>query len=48
MDANRVAQVSNLSVRFKTAERTIDAVQDLSFHVNRGETLAIVGEFGVG
>jgi len=44
----RVVQVSNLSVRFTTSERTVDAVRDLSFHVDRGETLAIVGESGSG
>jgi ABC-type dipeptide/oligopeptide/nickel transport system ATPase component len=44
----RVVQVSDLSVRFSTSERTVDAVRNLSFHVDRGETLAIVGESGSG
>jgi glutathione transport system ATP-binding protein len=44
----RVADVGGLSVRFSTSERTVDAVRDLSFHVDRGETLAIVGESGSG
>jgi glutathione transport system ATP-binding protein len=44
----RVVQVSDLSVRFSTSERTVEAVRDLSFHVDRGETLAIVGESGSG
>jgi glutathione transport system ATP-binding protein len=44
----RVVDVSGLSVRFTTSERTVDAVRDLSFHVDRGETLAIVGESGSG
>ena len=48
MPAQRVVQVSDLSVRFTTSERTVDAVRDLSFHVDRGETLAIVGESGSG
>lgn len=48
MADNRVLQVENLGVQFKGAERTIDAVKDLSFHVDRGETLAIVGESGSG
>ena len=45
---SRVLQVENLSVQFKGTERTIAAVKDLSFHVDRGETLAIVGESGSG
>jgi glutathione transport system ATP-binding protein len=44
----RVVDVGGLSVRFSTSERTVDAVRDLSFHVDRGETLAIVGESGSG
>jgi len=43
-----VLDVKNLSVRFQGEERTVDAVKDLSFHVNAGETLAIVGESGSG
>ncbi|MDM9557967.1 MULTISPECIES: dipeptide ABC transporter ATP-binding protein [Bordetella] len=45
---NRVVQVDDLSVRFATSERTVDAVRNLSFHIDRGETLAIVGESGSG
>ena len=45
---SRVVQVDGLSVRFATSERTVDAVRNLSFHVDRGETLAIVGESGSG
>ena len=44
----RVVDVQDLSVRFTTSERTVDAVRHLSFHVDRGETLAIVGESGSG
>ena len=44
----RVVQVSHLSVQFAGSERTVDAVRNLSFHVDRGETLAIVGESGSG
>ena len=45
---NHVIAVDDLSVRFQTSERTVDAVKHLSFHVARGETLAIVGESGSG
>ncbi len=45
---NRVVQVEDLTVRFSTSERTVEAVRNLSFHVDRGETLAIVGESGSG
>ena len=48
LSSNRVVEVQNLSVRFTTSERTVDAVRDLSFHVDQGETLAIVGESGSG
>ncbi|RYF02042.1 MAG: dipeptide ABC transporter ATP-binding protein [Comamonadaceae bacterium] len=44
----RVLAVNDLTVRFSTSERTVDAVRNLSFHVDRGETLAIVGESGSG
>ena len=45
---NRVVSVNDLSVRFTNSERTVDAVRNLSFHVDRRETLAIVGESGSG
>ncbi|CAJ0892468.1 Glutathione import ATP-binding protein GsiA [Ralstonia sp. LMG 32965] len=48
MPDQRVVQVQDLSVRFATSERVVDAVRDLSFHVDRGETLAVVGESGSG
>lgn len=44
----RVLDVQRLGVRFETKERVVDAVRDLSFHVDAGETLAIVGESGSG
>jgi glutathione transport system ATP-binding protein len=44
----RVVDVCGLTVSFATSERTVVAVRDLSFHVDRGETLAIVGESGSG
>ena len=44
----RVLAVDGLTVSFATSERTVNAVRNLSFHVDRGETLAIVGESGSG
>ncbi|MDE0307682.1 MAG: ABC transporter ATP-binding protein [Albidovulum sp.] len=40
--------VKNLSVRFRTVGGTLTAVQNSSFQVFQGETLAIVGESGSG
>ena len=43
-----VLEVSNLSTVFHTRRGLVRAVQNLSFSVNAGETLAIVGESGCG
>ncbi|MFT4190486.1 MAG: dipeptide ABC transporter ATP-binding protein [Comamonas sp.] len=48
LPAQRVLAVDGLTVRFANSERTVDAVRQLSLHVDRGETLAIVGESGSG
>ena len=40
----RVVAVDDLSVTFRREGATFDAVRNVSFHVDRGETLAIVGE----
>lgn len=41
-------RVESLVVRFRTANDTVRAVNGVSFHVRRGETLAVVGESGSG
>lgn len=41
-------EVHNLSVEFHTLHGRVKAVQDVSFHLDRGETLAILGESGSG
>jgi peptide/nickel transport system ATP-binding protein len=43
-----VLEVSGLSTVFHTRRGLVRAVQDVSFSVNAGETLAIVGESGCG
>ncbi|MBB3149502.1 peptide/nickel transport system ATP-binding protein [Phyllobacterium trifolii] len=45
---DHLVEVRNLSVDFHTRDGTVPAVQDVSWYVNRGETLAILGESGSG
>ncbi len=40
--------VTDLQTRFHTPEGTVYAVNGISFHVDEGETLAVVGESGCG
>ena len=41
-------EVRDLSVEFHTAAGTVKAVKNVSYHLDRGETLAILGESGSG
>ena len=41
-------EVKNLEVAFHTPDGTVSAVQDVSFSLDQGKTLAIVGESGSG
>ena len=44
----KMLQVKNLRISFRTQGGTLKAVRDISFDLERGETLAIVGESGSG
>ena len=46
--AEKLLDVQNLSVDFKTTDGAFHAVKNVSFSINRGETLALVGESGSG
>ena len=41
-------KIENLSVDFRTEAGIVHAAQDVSFTVDRGETVALVGEAGSG
>ena len=41
-------KVSNLAVSFDTVDGSVNAVQGIDFELNKGETLAIIGESGSG
>lgn len=46
--AEKLLEVKDLEVSFKTYAGIVKAVRGVSFHVNKGETLALVGESGCG
>ena len=48
MPDHHLLEVRNLSVRFHTAGGMVNAVRNVSWHLDRGETLAILGEIGLG
>ncbi len=49
MPAERVLEVEGLKVNFRIDPRTeLEAVKGVSFHIDKGETLALVGESGSG
>ena len=46
--SEKLLEVKNLSVNFKTKAGTIAAVRDVSFELGKGKTLGLVGESGSG
>jgi glutathione transport system ATP-binding protein len=48
MDQNRLIEVEDLRVHFPLEDKTVKAVDGVSWHIDKGETLAVVGESGSG
>ncbi len=48
MEKDIALSVKNLSVQYKTDTGTVYAVNDVSFELERGQTLGLVGETGAG
>ena len=46
--AEKILEVSHLKKYFQSGKKTLKAVDDVTFSLNRGETLGIVGESGCG
>jgi len=44
----KLLEVKELTIKFASQDAIVTAVASLSFHVNKGETLGIVGESGCG
>ncbi|XLM20694.1 ATP-binding cassette domain-containing protein, partial [Chromobacterium piscinae] len=43
-----ILKVNNLGVQFQTNDGVVNAVNGVSFELNKGQTLGIVGESGSG
>lgn len=48
MAKDLLLEIKNLVTEFRTEDETVKAVNDISFSLNRGETIGIVGESGSG
>ncbi|MGI5885006.1 MAG: ABC transporter ATP-binding protein [Candidatus Spyradocola sp.] len=48
MEAEKILEVKNLSTSFRTERGIMKAIDGVSFYINRGEILGMVGESGCG
>ena len=46
MSEDTILQVKNLRTTFHTSRGDVQAVRGVSFHVNKGEIVGLVGESG--
>ncbi|MBE6067981.1 MAG: ATP-binding cassette domain-containing protein [Clostridium lundense] len=46
--ADKLLEINNLKKYFKTKKGMLHAIDDVSFYINKGETLGLVGESGCG
>ncbi|HQO13372.1 MAG TPA: ABC transporter ATP-binding protein, partial [Petrotogaceae bacterium] len=46
--SEKILEVKNLEISFKTQFGLVKPVDDVNFHINKGESLGIVGESGCG
>ena len=44
----RLLEVKDLKIQFDTEEGTVYALENVSFHLDKGEILGIIGETGSG
>ena len=45
---SKILEVNNLSINFSTRDGLFNAVDDISFDIEKNQTLALVGESGSG